>query len=65
MHAWEAWLKATKLKLKQKASGLAELLETESYSEESAGHSQQQLTVAFLRCFEEDIRVWDIAQTAI
>ena len=64
MHAWEAWLKATKLKLKQKASGLVELLDTASYTEESAGHSQQ-LTAAFLRCFEEGTRVWDIAQTAI
>ena len=35
MHAWEAWLKATKLQLKQKASGLVELLDTASYTEES------------------------------
>ena len=64
MHAWEAWLKATKLKLKQKASGLVELLDTDLYTEESAGHSQQ-LTAAFLRCFEEGTRVWGIARTAI
>ena len=64
MHVWEAWLKSTKLKLKQKGTGLAELLETENYKEESAGHSQQ-LTAAMMRCFEEGTRVWDIATTAI
>ena len=64
MHVWEAWLKSTKLKLKQKGTGLAELLETAHYKEESAGHSQQ-LTAAMMRCFEEGTRVWDIATTAI
>ena len=64
MYAWGSWSKATKLKLKQKASGLVELLDTDLYKEESVGHSQQ-LSAAFLRCFEESTRVWDNAQTAI
>ena len=64
MHAWEAWLKGTKLKLKQKASGLVELLEPDNFTIEKTGHSQQ-LCAAFLRCFAEGTRVWDIAQTEI
>ena len=33
MHTWEARLKATKLKLKQKASGLVEVLDTTLYKD--------------------------------
>ena len=71
MYAWETWVKATKLKLMQKASGLVELLDSDTYQgiedseyQQKIEHSKQ-LTAAFLQCFEEGTRVWDIATTVV
>ena len=64
IHAWEAWYKILRLRLKQKASGLVELLDSKLYTKDMEGHSQQ-LRAALLRCFAKGTRVWDIAQTII
>ena len=64
IHAWEGWYKTLRLRLKQKASGLVELLDSKLYTKDMEGHSQQ-LCAALLRQFAEGTRVWDIAQTVI
>lgn len=64
LFAWEDWLKETRLLLKQKASGLVELLDPKQYNPSMDEHSQQ-LCAAFLTCFERGTRVWDLAHTSI